>query len=195
MPEAVLVWAAEKILLPIANSTFGRLTRAAPGWLKRLRSYVRVQRLEREVSAEELAIISFISGRQYDYLHIEREFAGRLEGEGLLLAVTKLQVLGLLSAARLQQPPHPEAMFTVAGEAKALLQAKTVKLQRIRPRRRDIPDAVDRRKRAAENAEWLMNHARMTRVADYVKQESVEEAKRRRQELSDDQCWLTERGL
>jgi hypothetical protein len=123
MTEGLLFWAAEKILLPIANSTIDKAVRTAPRWLSRLHSFVRIKRLELKVTDSELQILSLISGRQYDYQYIEKMLAGSLGCEDLLLAVTKLQVLGLLSAPRRQQPPHPDALFNVAGDANALLQA------------------------------------------------------------------------
>ena len=195
MTEGLLFWAAEKILLPIANSTIGKAGRAAPGWLSRLHSFVRIKRLELEVTDGELQILKLISGRQYDYQHIEKELAGKLEGEDLLLAVTKLQVLGLLIAPRRQQPPHPDALFTIEGDASALLQTKTVKPARVRPRRREIPEAVKRRKRAAANAEWLTTHEDRKRNADNLPAELMNEADWRRREMNEDQLWLAEHGM
>jgi len=195
MTEGLLFWAAEKILLPIANSTIGRAGCAAPGWLSRLHSFVRIKRLELEVTDGELQILSLISGRQYDYKHIKKVLAGKLEGDDLLFAVTNLQVLGLLSAPRSQQPPHPDALFTIAGDASALLQTKTVKPARVRPRRRMIPEAMTKRKRAAENAEWLTTHDDRKRNADNLPAELVNEAVRRRREMNEDKLWLAEHGL
>lgn len=195
MTEALLLWAAEKILLPAANSTVGRVGQAAPRWLHQLRSFVRVKRLEFEVTDDELQILRFIAGRQYDYRSIEEALVGRLEGEELLLAVTELQVLGLLSAPQLQQPPHPDALFTVGGDADAVLRARVPKSKPVRPRRRDIPESITRRKRAAANADWLMQYETRTRNADYVPAESIDEASRRRQEVQDDQQWLAAHGL
>jgi hypothetical protein len=195
MTEGLLFWAAEKILLPIANSSIGKAGRAAPRWLSRLHSFVRIKRLELEVTDGELQILSLISGRQYDYQYIEKMLAGSLEGEDLLLAVTKLQVLGLLSAPRRQQPPHPDALFNAAGDANALLQAKTVKPTRARPCRREIPEAMRRRKRAAANAQWLTEHEHLKRNADSLPADLVNEAEMRRRELSEDQLWLAEHGL
>ena len=195
MTEGLLFWAVEKILLPIANSTIGRAGHVAPGWLSRLHSFVRIKRLDLEVTDGELQILRLISGRQFSYQHIEKMLAGRLEGEDLLLAVTKLQVLGLLSAPRLQQPPHPNALFNVTVDAKALLRTKTVKPARARPRRREIPEAMRRRKRAAANAEWLTEHEQLKKNADSLATELVNEAEMRRRELSQDQLWLTEHGL
>ncbi len=195
MTEGLLFWAGEKIFLPIANSTIGKACRAAPGWLSSLYSFVRIQRLRLEVTDGELKILRFISGRQYDYQHIEKELAGKLEGDDLLLAVTNLQFLGLLSAARRQQPPQPDALFTVTGDANALLQAMTVKPARVRPRRREIPEAMRRRKRAAANAEWLTTHQCRTQNTDNLPAELVDEAARRRREVHEDQLWLVEHGL
>ena len=193
--EGLLLWLAEKILLPIANSTVGSLRRAAPAWLRRMRTAVRVKRLELEVSAGELQILRFLSGRQHDYEHIAQALSGALEDEQLLLAVTKLQVLGLLSKPRLQQPPHPSALFTVAGDADALLRAKTPKARRVRPNRRDIPEAIERRQRAAEAAAWLTKHEAQTNNADYIPGESIAERDRLRDQMREDQAWLTAHGL
>lgn len=195
MVDGLLLWAAEKILLPIASSTIGKAGDAAPRWLNRLYSFARIKRLEREVTDGEMQILMLFSGRQYDYRYLEHKLAGNLKGEDLLLAVTKLQFLGLLSAPRRQRPPHPDALFNVTRDANSLLKLKTLKPTRSRPRRRQIHEATKRRKRAAANAEWLRKHEQLRRSADSLPTELANEAETRQRELREDQLWLDDHGL
>ena len=165
MLEGVLAFIAEKLVVPVASWGTSKVGKAAPGWLARLKSFVRRTQLQSQVTDDEVSILRLLSGTQWDYATIERQLSGRFEGDELLVSVTKLETLGLLAPPRLSQPPHPDALFSVAGDASLLLRPQRPPAK-FKPRKRHIPDAVTRRKRLAENRTWL--EAYRVRSAEYA---------------------------
>ena len=188
-----MAWLASNLVVPFVSWIWGKLGREVPGWAARMREFARRKWLESRVSDDEIVILGSIAGRQQNYAHIQREMAGRLEGDSLLVAVTSLQALGLLSEPRLSQPPDPAAMFTITHDAMLVLKPRKAPA-RPKARKRDVPEAASRRKRIAANVGWHDQHESSLR-AGFIPDELTQEANRRSSEIAADQSWLSEHGF
>lgn len=191
----LLSWLGEKGLLPMISWGLAQVSRVTPGWLTRLRARVRISRLELEITSIDRLILELIATRPASYRDLDHRFGEAVHPSALLLAVTRLQVLNLLNPPLLHQPPHPRSLLTISRDARALLQSRQARTARIRPRRRDIPEATTRRQRAGDHADWLARYDDLSHHGDALPADWAVEAIRRRQQLADDQLWLNRHGF
>lgn len=193
MFESFAILLAEKLLVPFASWSVSKLGRAAPGWLTRLKTFLRRKQLQSQVTGDEVEILRFLSGTQWNYGRIQELMSGRLEGDELLASVTKLEALGLLEQPRLNQPPHPDALMSNGWEASLAIPAPRPAVQ-LRRHKRQVPEVVDRRKRLAGNLDWLGVHQEFVSRSGFVGEDAAHEAEARRRQLAEDEAWLHSHG-
>ncbi|MDI6901707.1 MAG: hypothetical protein QMC79_08460 [Anaerosomatales bacterium] len=192
--ETLLVGLLGRVVLPIANTLGGIIRKRVPKWLAALRRFVRRRQLMLTLDDDHIAILASIHGRQMDYAHVQNVLAGRLEGEDLLRAVTFLEAAGLLNRPRLSQPPDPRALLTVSADAGLVLPSGK-RPRRVKPRRRDISEAVVRRARLHDDRHWLQDYDEQARQHAYLSSERMEEQSVRRSRLQEDEAWLASHGF
>ncbi|MDO9556127.1 MAG: hypothetical protein Q7J82_00885 [Coriobacteriia bacterium] len=120
---------------------------------------------------------------------------GRFDSETLLPVVTSLQAKGLLNEPRLAQPPNLRAMFTVSNDASLLAVTRPPKTGRRKARKRDVEEAVHRRKRLATAISQQDAYRLIERTADFIPESSSHDAEERQKQIEDDRAWLAGHGF
>lgn len=186
--DAPLASLAARSIASLTSALSRAGSRYAQQWISRTRDFAKRKWLESSVTDSEVEILRRVNGRQWEYAYIQDCMKGRLDGDELLRAVTRLQALRLLSEPRLAQPPNPRALFTVGEDAKLLVRPRRDK-SRKPPRQRWVKEAILHRKRLNENCEWIARHE------NNVEGLNEAEVARRRDEAIIDEGWLRKHGF